>query len=104
MTKYVPIEEGGFGNETGPGGGGKPTGGEFPTQVTGRKLMSGIISSIIGGGGGAGMFSALEWIMKGAVWPRAAAFCGAWIPDGAEELREGEPEFGQPYLRHFTVK
>jgi hypothetical protein len=56
------------------------------------------------GGGGAGMFSALEWIMKGAVWLRAGAVCVCWTPDGAEELWAGEPGFGQPYLRHFTEK
>jgi hypothetical protein len=39
MTTYVPIEEGGFGNQTGPrgtGGGSKPTGGEFTKKITGR--------------------------------------------------------------------
>ena len=38
------------------------------------------------------MFSALEWIMKGGGCGVACA--GAvrvrWVPDGAEELREGE--------------
>lgn len=45
----------------------------------------------MGGGGGSGMFSLTEWIMKGAVWPRAAAALrGAWIPDGGAELRQDE--------------
>ncbi|MEA1944566.1 MAG: DUF3344 domain-containing protein, partial [Euryarchaeota archaeon] len=70
MTKHVPIEEGGFGNQTGPrgtGGGSNPTGGEYTETITGR-VMQGMEFSTLGGGGGAGMFSALEWIMKGAVW------------------------------------
>jgi len=70
MTKHVIIEEGGFGNQTGPrgtGGGSNPTGGEYTETITGR-IMEGVKFSTFGGGGGAGMFSALEWIMKGAVW------------------------------------
>jgi subtilase family serine protease len=71
MTKYVTIEEGGFGNQTGPrgtGGGSNPTGGEYTEKVTGR-VMQGIKDFLsFGGGGGAGMFSLTEWIMKGAVW------------------------------------
>lgn len=35
------------------------------------------------------MLSLTERIMKGAVWHRAAALRGAWMPDGAEELWEG---------------
>ena len=70
MTKYVTIEEGGFGNQTGPrgsGGGSNPTGGEFTNEITGR-VMQGIKDFLSeGGGGGAGMFSLTEWIMKGAV-------------------------------------
>ena len=30
--------------------------------------MEGSTFHILGGSGGAGMFSALEWLMKGAVW------------------------------------
>jgi subtilase family serine protease len=71
MTKRVPIEEGGFGNQTGPrgiGGGSNPTGGEYTEPITGR-VMRGIKEFLSGGGGGgAGMFSLTEWIMKGAVW------------------------------------
>lgn len=71
MTKHVTIEEGGFGNRTGPrgpGGGSNPTGGEFTEEITGR-VMQGMKEFLsFGGGGGAGMFSLTEWIMKGAVW------------------------------------
>ena len=71
MTRYVTIEQGGFGNSTGPrgtGGGSNPTGGEYTEEITGR-VMKGMKEFLtVGGGGGAGMFSALEWIMKGAVW------------------------------------
>ena len=71
MTKYVMIEEGGFGNQTGPrgiGGGSNPTGGEYTERITGR-VMQGMKEFLsFGGGGGAGMFSLTEWIMKGAVW------------------------------------
>jgi len=52
--------------------------------------MEGVTFSTPGGGGGAGIFSALEWIMKGAVWLRAAAVCVCRTPDGGEELRAGE--------------
>ena len=79
MTKYVSIEEGGFGNQTGPrgtGGGSKPTGGEFTKKITGR-IMQGTKEFLSGGGGGgAGMFSALEWLMKGAVWLVLVLFVG----------------------------
>ncbi|HIE32334.1 MAG TPA: DUF3344 domain-containing protein [Methanosarcinales archaeon] len=71
MTKYVMIEEGGFGNQTGPRGirgGSNPTGGEFTEPITGR-VMQGMKEFLtFGGGGGAGMFSLTEWLMKGAVW------------------------------------
>ncbi|MCK4458480.1 MAG: DUF3344 domain-containing protein, partial [Methanosarcinales archaeon] len=71
MTKRVMIEEGGFGNQTGPrgiGGGSNPTGGEYTEKITGR-VMQGMKEFLsLGGGGGAGMFSLTEWIMKGAVW------------------------------------
>jgi subtilase family serine protease len=71
MTKRVMIEEGGFGNQTGPrgiGGGSNPTGGEYTERITGR-VMQGMKEFLsFGGGGGAGMFSLTEWIMKGAVW------------------------------------
>ena len=71
MTKHVTIEEGGFGNQTGPrgtGGGHNPTGGEYTEKITGR-VMQGMKDFLSGGGGGgAGMFSLTEWIMKGAVW------------------------------------
>jgi len=33
------------------------------------------------------MFSALEWIMKGAVWFVLVLFVGLRVQDGAEELR-----------------
>ena len=78
MTKHVPIEEGGFGNQTGPrgtGGGSNPTGGEFTEEITGR-VMQGIKEFLGGGGGGAGMFSLTEWIMKGAVWLVLLLFVG----------------------------
>jgi hypothetical protein len=78
MTKHVVIEEGGFGNQTGPrgtGGGSNPTGGEYAETITGR-VMEGIKFSTIGGGGGAGMFSLTEWIMKGAVWLVLMLFVG----------------------------
>ncbi len=79
LTKYVSIEEGGFGNQTGPrgtGGGSKPTGGEFTKKITGR-IMQGTKEFLSGGGGGgAGMFSALEWLMKGAVWLVLVLFVG----------------------------
>ena len=71
MTKRVLIEEGGFGNQTGPrgiGGGSNPTGGEYTEEITGRVMQGMKEFFSMGGGGGAGMFSALEWIMKGAVW------------------------------------
>ena len=71
LTKYVTIEEGGFGNQTGPrgiGGGSNPTGGEYTEKITGR-VMQGMKEFLSGGGGGgAGMFSLTEWVMKGAVW------------------------------------
>ncbi len=52
----------------GTGGGSNPTGGEFTEEITGR-VMQGMKDFLSGGGGGgAGMFSAIEWIMKGAVW------------------------------------
>ena len=89
MTKYVTIEEGGFGNQTGPrgtGGGSNPTGGEYTEKITGR-FMQGMKEFL--SFGGAGMFSALEWILKGAVWPRAAAICVCRVQDGAEELWAG---------------
>ena len=79
MTKSVIIEEGGFGNQTGPrgtGGGSNPTGGEYTEKVTGR-VMQGIKEFLSGGGGGgAGMFSLTEWIMKGAVWLVLLLFVG----------------------------
>ena len=83
MTKYVMIEEGGFGNQIGPrgtGGGSNPTGGEYTETITGR-VMEGMKFSTFGGGGGAGMFSALEWIMKGAVWSVLVLFvyAGYWM-------------------------
>jgi len=71
ISKSVIIEEGGFGNQTGPrgtGGGSNPTGGKFTEEITGR-VMKGVKEFLsVGGGGGAGMFSLTEWIMKGAVW------------------------------------
>ena len=70
LTKHVVIEEGGFGNETGSrgtGGGSNPTGGEYTEPITGW-VMEGVTFSTLGGGGGPGMFSPTEWIMKGAVW------------------------------------
>jgi hypothetical protein len=79
MTKYVPIEEGGFGNQTGPrgeGGGSNPTGGKYTEPITGR-VMQGMKDFLsFGGGGGAGMFSLTEWIMKGAVWLVLVLFVG----------------------------
>jgi hypothetical protein len=78
MTKHAIIEEGGFGNQTGPrgtGGGSNPTGGEYAETITGR-VMEGMKFSTIGGGGGAGMFSVLEWIMKGTVWFALVLFVG----------------------------
>jgi len=79
MTKRVIIEEGGFGNQTGPrgtGGGSNPTGGKFTEEITGR-VMQGMKEFLsFGGGGGAGMFSLTEWIMKGAVWLVLLLFVG----------------------------
>jgi hypothetical protein len=79
MTKYVTIEEGGFGNQTGPrgtGGGSNPTGGEFTEEITGR-IMQGMKEFFtMGGGGGAGMFSLTEWVLKGAVWLVLMLFVG----------------------------
>ena len=52
----------------GTGGGSNLTGGEYTEKITGR-VMQGIKEFLSGGGGGgAGMFSLTEWIMKGAVW------------------------------------
>jgi len=77
MSKSVVMEEGGFGNQTGPrgtGGGSNPTGGKFTEEITGR-VMQGMKESLsVGGGGGAGMFSLTEWIMKGAVWLALLSF------------------------------
>ena len=79
ITKRVIIEEGGFGNQTGPrgtGGGSNPTGGVYTEKITGR-VMQGIKEFLtMGGGGGAGMFSLTEWIMKGAVWLVLMLFVG----------------------------
>ena len=79
MSKSVIIEEGGFGNQTGPrgtGGGSNPTGGKFTEEITGR-VMQGMKEFLsMGGGGGAGMFSLTEWIMKGAVWLVLLLFVG----------------------------
>ncbi|PXF56685.1 MAG: hypothetical protein C4B59_16490 [Candidatus Methanogaster sp.] len=41
MTRRVVIEEGGFGNRTGPrgtGGGSNPTGGEYTEEITGTDI------------------------------------------------------------------
>ena len=35
------------------------------------------------------MFSLTEWIMKGAVWPPAAVFRGAWITGWNRGVMEG---------------
>jgi len=83
MTKRVLIEEGGFGNQTGPrgiGGGSEATGGKFTEKITGR-IMQGAKFLTLGGGGGAGMFSLTEWIMKGAVWLMLLFFVctGYWM-------------------------
>ena len=79
MSKSVVIEEGGFGNQTGPrgdGGGSNPTGGKFTEEITGR-VMQGMKEFLsVGGGGGAGMFSLTEWIMKGVVWLVLLSFVG----------------------------
>ena len=69
MTRYATIEESGFGNSTGPrgeGGGSNPTGGEYTDEITGR-IMQGV-NFLTGGGGGLGMVSPTELVMKGAVW------------------------------------
>ncbi|CAD7774206.1 hypothetical protein FHEFKHOI_01525 [Candidatus Methanoperedenaceae archaeon GB50] len=66
LSQYVIITEGGWGNESGPvGSGGKSerTGGIFTERITGR-VMNKIISAALGGGGGAGIFSMREWILK----------------------------------------
>nr|QNO50263.1 hypothetical protein MIKCHCCC_00003 [Methanosarcinales archaeon ANME-2c ERB4] len=47
--------------------GSNQTGDEYNEEITGR-VMQGIKEFLAGGGGGAGMFSLTEWIMKGAVW------------------------------------
>ncbi|RJS70085.1 hypothetical protein CW696_06295, partial [ANME-2 cluster archaeon] len=49
---------------------------EFTKKITGR-IMQGTKEFLSGGGGGgAGMFSALEWLMKGAVWLVLVLFVG----------------------------
>ncbi|MHC1571503.1 MAG: CARDB domain-containing protein [Methanosarcinales archaeon] len=66
LSQYVIITEGGWGNESGPvgsGGEGERTGGIFTERITGR-VMNKIISAALGGGGGAGIFSMWEWILK----------------------------------------
>ncbi|MEA1909181.1 MAG: CARDB domain-containing protein [Euryarchaeota archaeon] len=84
MTRRVLIEEGGFGNQTGPrgiGGGAEATGGEFTEEITGR-VMQGMKEFLtLGGGGGAGMFSLTEWIMKSVVWSVLILFVclGYWV-------------------------
>ena len=47
-------------------GGSNPTGGEYTETITGRILQGAKFLTL--GDGGAGMFSALEYVMKGAVW------------------------------------
>ena len=79
VTKRVPIEEGGFGNQTGPrgtGGGSNPTGGKYTEEITGRVLQGIKEFFTMGKGGGAGMFSLTEWIMKGAAWLVLLLFVG----------------------------
>jgi hypothetical protein len=100
MTKHVTIEEGGFGNQTGPrgtGGGSNPTGGECTEPITGR-VMDWMTFHTGGGGGGAGMFSALEWVMKGAVWLVLMLFVCAGYR--MEQRSYGRMRVGlrQPYL------
>jgi len=66
LTQHVIITEGGWGNESGPvgsGGRGEQTGGIFTEEITGR-VMDKMISAVLGGGGGAGVFSLWEWIIK----------------------------------------
>lgn len=59
-----------------------------PRRLPGR-VMQGAKFLTFGGGGVAGMFSALEWILKGVVWHRSA-LCVCRVPDGEEGLRAGE--------------
>jgi hypothetical protein len=100
MSRHVLIEEGGFGNQTGPrgiGGGAEATGGEFTDEITGR-VMQGMKEFLsLGGGGGAGMFSLTEWIMKGAVWSVLLLFVclGYWV-EGRSYGRAGRGS-QQPY-------
>ena len=58
----------------GTGGGSNPTGGEYTEKVTGRVMQG--IKEFLSMGGGAGMFSLAEWIMKGAVWLVLLLFVG----------------------------
>ena len=53
--------------------------------------MQGMKFFTFGGGGGAGMFSALEWIMKGAVWlVLLFVYLGHWM----EQRSYGEVSAG----------
>ena len=66
LTQHVIITEGGFGNESGPVGSGREgerTGGVFMEEITGQ-VMNRMISAALGEGGGAGIFSLWEWILK----------------------------------------
>ena len=62
--------------------GSNPTGGEYTETITGR-IMQGSTFHTLGGGGGTGMFSALEWIMKGDVWLVLFVYAGYWMEQGS---------------------
>ncbi len=98
MTKHVLIGEGGFGNRTGhrgTGGGSNPAGGEYTEAITGR-VTEEVKFSTFGGGGGAGIFSALEWVMKGAVWLVLVLFVCAGYR--AEQRSYGRVRMGWGYV------
>ncbi|CAD6494524.1 MAG: hypothetical protein EMLJLAPB_00819 [Candidatus Argoarchaeum ethanivorans] len=78
LSQYAIITEGGRGNESGPrgsGGRGERTGGVFTEEVTGR-VMNKMISAVLGGGGGAGIFSLWEWIIRFAMLTACALTFG----------------------------
>jgi hypothetical protein len=83
--------------DEGVGVGAEATGGEFTEEITGR-VMQGMKEFLsFGGGGGAGMFSLTEWILKSVVWSVLLLFVGLgyWV----EGRSYGRASWGsqQPY-------